>query len=58
MGPREMTTQTVEVGDYHRLVLVPTLAQAPSRQAHQLVWVHCRQRILLKARRKSWLKMV
>lgn len=26
--------------------------------AHQAVWVHWRQRILRKARRKSWLKMV
>lgn len=40
------------------VVLVPTQAQAVSRQAHQVVRVHCRQRILRKARRKSWLKMV
>lgn len=48
----------IGAGDNHQVVLAPTRAEAASWQAHQAVWVHCRQRILRKARRKSWLKMV
>lgn len=61
-GPEDEVCKWVPGKWPHRLwggvVLVPTQAQAVSRQAHQVVRVHCRQRILRKARRKSWLKMV